>query len=93
MTREVDASKANGLCVNLYVAIVLADSTTCRESKGSTDRKRDLGILYSIRNAMTVGLNPGKRVWFFDTETPFSAEGVDYLMYYQRWATRLILTR
>ena len=93
MHREVDASKAHGLCVNLYAAIVLADSTTCKESKGATDRKRDLGILHSIRNAMTTGPNPGQRGWSFDTETPFSAEGVEYLMYYQRWVTRLILTR
>lgn len=92
MQRAVEQSKGNGLAVDLYVAVVLADSNTCKDTKGATDRRRDLGLLHSVRNAMKKGANPGARPWFFDSETPFSVEGVEYLMYYQRWGTRLILT-
>lgn len=91
-TRAVQNTQAQGRIVNMYIAILLYSGDTCKDQKGQIDRKKLFSLLNEMRSCFKEKSNPGGRKWSFESETPILVKEGGYLLYHQRWSTRLALT-
>lgn len=90
--RAVPSTQLQGRVVNLFISTILYDGDICKDQKQQIDRKKVFGLLNDMRHAFKDKTNPGGRLWSFESETPFSISSRSYILYHQRWSTRLVLT-